>query len=61
MSVAGLGHRDFWPIFAEAERLDSMVAVRATVRGPEKRLDLSEEAKRQILSETARRLYGLSG
>ena len=29
-----LGHRDFWPIYAEAERLDCMVAVHATVRGP---------------------------
>jgi predicted TIM-barrel fold metal-dependent hydrolase len=29
-----LGHPDFWPIYAEAERLDCMVAVHATVRGP---------------------------
>jgi predicted TIM-barrel fold metal-dependent hydrolase len=30
-----LGHRDFWPIYAEAERLGSMVGVHATVRGPQ--------------------------
>ena len=29
-----LGHEDFWPIYAEAERLDLMVGVHATVRGP---------------------------
>jgi uncharacterized protein len=29
-----LGHPDFWPIYAEAERLDCMVGVHATVRGP---------------------------
>jgi predicted TIM-barrel fold metal-dependent hydrolase len=29
-----LGHPDFWPIYAEAERLDCLVAVHATVRGP---------------------------
>ena len=29
-----LGHGDFWPIYAEAERLECMVAVHATVRGP---------------------------
>ena len=29
-----LGHGDFWPIYAEAERLGSMVGVHATVRGP---------------------------
>jgi predicted TIM-barrel fold metal-dependent hydrolase len=29
-----LGHPDFWPIYAEAERLDCVVAVHATVRGP---------------------------
>jgi uncharacterized protein len=29
-----LGHRDFWPIYAEAERLGTMVGVHATVRGP---------------------------
>ena len=29
-----LGHRDFWPIYAEAERLGCMVGVHATVRGP---------------------------
>lgn len=29
-----LGHPDFWPVYAEAERLDCMVAVHATVRGP---------------------------
>lgn len=29
-----LGHPDFWPIYAEAERLGCMVAVHATVRGP---------------------------
>ena len=29
-----LGHPDFWSIYAEAERLDCMVAVHATVRGP---------------------------
>jgi hypothetical protein len=29
-----LGHRDFWPIYAEAERLGSMLGVHATVRGP---------------------------
>jgi hypothetical protein len=29
-----LGHADFWPIYAEAERLGSMVGVHATVRGP---------------------------
>lgn len=30
-----LGHQDFWPIYAEAERLDCVVAVHATVRGPQ--------------------------
>jgi predicted TIM-barrel fold metal-dependent hydrolase len=30
-----LGHGDFWPIYAEAERLDCVVAVHATVRGPQ--------------------------
>lgn len=29
-----LGHADFWPIYAEAERLGTMVGVHATVRGP---------------------------
>ena len=29
-----LGHADFWPIYAEAERLDCMLGVHATVRGP---------------------------
>jgi predicted TIM-barrel fold metal-dependent hydrolase len=29
-----LGHPDFWPIYAEAQRLSCMVAVHATVRGP---------------------------
>jgi len=29
-----LGHDDFWPIYAEAERLGCMVGVHATVRGP---------------------------
>jgi predicted TIM-barrel fold metal-dependent hydrolase len=29
-----LGHRDFWPIYAAAERLGIMVGVHATVRGP---------------------------
>jgi uncharacterized protein len=29
-----LGHPDFWPIYAEAQRLDCMVGVHATVRGP---------------------------
>lgn len=29
-----LGHADFWPIYAEAERLGCVVAVHATVRGP---------------------------
>lgn len=29
-----LGHSDFWPIYAEAERVQCMVAVHATVRGP---------------------------
>ena len=29
-----LGHGDFWPIYAEAERLGTMVGVHATVRGP---------------------------
>jgi predicted TIM-barrel fold metal-dependent hydrolase len=29
-----LGHQDFWPIYAEAERLGCMVGVHATVRGP---------------------------
>ena len=30
-----LGHEDYWPIYEEAERLDCMVGVHATVRGPE--------------------------
>jgi predicted TIM-barrel fold metal-dependent hydrolase len=30
-----LGHEDFWPIYAEAERLGTMVGVHATVRGPQ--------------------------
>lgn len=29
-----LGHQDFWPIYKEAEKLDCMVGVHATVRGP---------------------------
>lgn len=29
-----LGHQDYWPIYKEAERLDCMVGVHATVRGP---------------------------
>jgi predicted TIM-barrel fold metal-dependent hydrolase len=29
-----LGHRDYWPIYEEAERLGCMLAVHATVRGP---------------------------
>lgn len=29
-----LGHRDYWPIYEEAEKLDCMVGVHATVRGP---------------------------
>ncbi|MBI4528040.1 MAG: amidohydrolase [Deltaproteobacteria bacterium] len=29
-----LGHSDYWPIYEEAERLDCMVGVHATVRGP---------------------------
>jgi uncharacterized protein len=29
-----LGHESFWPIYEEAERLDCMVGVHATVRGP---------------------------
>jgi uncharacterized protein len=29
-----LGHQDFWPVYEEAERLDCMVGVHATVRGP---------------------------
>ncbi|HXG35422.1 MAG TPA: amidohydrolase family protein [Dehalococcoidia bacterium] len=29
-----LGHEDYWPIYAEAERLGCMLAVHATVRGP---------------------------
>jgi len=30
-----LGHQDYWPIYAEAEKLDCMVGVHATVKGPE--------------------------
>lgn len=30
-----LGHQDFWPIYAEAERQGCMVGVHATVRGPQ--------------------------
>ncbi len=30
-----LGHEDYWPLYAEAEALDCMVGVHATVRGPE--------------------------
>lgn len=30
-----LGHEDYWPIYEEAEKLDCMVGVHATVRGPE--------------------------
>ena len=29
-----LGHEDYWPIYEEAEKLDCMVGVHATVRGP---------------------------
>src|ERR671911_966097 len=29
-----LGHESFWPIYEEAERLDCMVGIHATVRGP---------------------------
>ncbi|HUY18899.1 MAG TPA: amidohydrolase family protein [Candidatus Binataceae bacterium] len=29
-----LGHRDYWPIYQEAERLGCMLASHATVRGP---------------------------
>jgi len=29
-----LGHPDFWPIYEEAERLGTVLAVHATVRGP---------------------------
>ena len=29
-----LGHEDYWPLYAEAEKLDCMVGVHATVRGP---------------------------
>ncbi len=29
-----LGHQDYWPIYEEAEKLDCMVGVHATVRGP---------------------------
>src|SRR5437667_8917355 len=29
-----LGHQDFWPIYAEAQRLDCFLGVHATVRGP---------------------------
>ena len=29
-----LGHESFWPIYEEAEKLDCMVGVHATVRGP---------------------------
>jgi predicted TIM-barrel fold metal-dependent hydrolase len=28
-----LGHEDFWPVYAEAEKLDCMLGVHATVRG----------------------------
>ena len=28
-----LGHQDYWPLYAEAEKLDCMVGVHATVRG----------------------------
>lgn len=62
MSLAGLGHRDFWPIYTDAWRLDSLVAILATMRGPKERQDRFEEAERQILSEAARRrLCGPSG
>lgn len=30
-----LGHQSYWPIYAEAERLNCMLGVHATVRGPE--------------------------
>ena len=30
-----LGHQDYWPLYAEAAKLDCMVGVHATVRGPE--------------------------
>ena len=29
-----LGHQDYWPVYEEAQRLDCMVGVHATVRGP---------------------------
>ena len=29
-----LGHESYWPIYEEAEKLDCMVGVHATVRGP---------------------------
>ena len=29
-----LGHEDYWPVYEEAEKLDCMVGVHATVRGP---------------------------
>ena len=29
-----LGHEDYWPIYEEAEKLDCLLAVHATVRGP---------------------------
>ena len=29
-----LGHESFWPIYQEAEKLDCMVGIHATVRGP---------------------------
>ncbi len=29
-----LGHESFWPIYEEAEKLDCMIGVHATVRGP---------------------------
>ena len=30
-----LGHKDYWPIYEEAEKLNCMVGVHATVRGPQ--------------------------
>ena len=30
-----LGHEDYWPLYAEAEKLGCMVGVHATVRGPQ--------------------------
>lgn len=55
------GHRQYWPIFQEADKLGCTVSIHScnSVNEHFARKDLSREAKRKIIYDNAKRFYGL--